>query len=250
VSNDHLGLVGKVWNYAHVLRDAGVSAGEYVEQITCLLFLKMDEERAANLGLPSMVPEPYRWERLKGLSGEKLGATYSEALAALGRMDGLLGTIYQKARNGIEDPAKLQRLVKLIDEETWHGLPVDVKGEIYEGLLERNAAEVKSGAGQYFTPRPLIEAIVELVEPEPGRTVCDPACGTGGFLLAAWEWMKRHPRAKDKGVAAKLRRETFAGYDIVPGVVRLSGRWKAKTWRERASGSRRSRNSVSVPVLS
>jgi type I restriction enzyme M protein len=215
-------LVGKVWNYAHVLRDAGVSSGEYVEQITCLLFLKMDQERTENLNLPSMIPEAHRWERLRGLTGEKLGTAYAAALAALSRADGLLGAIFLKAKNAIEDPARLQRLVQLIDGETWLGLPVDVKGAIYEGLLERNAAEVKSGAGQYFTPRPLIDAMVEIVDPEPGKTVCDPACGTGGFLLQAYERMKDHPRAADKGVAAKLRRDTFRGFDIVPGVVRLA----------------------------
>jgi type I restriction enzyme M protein len=215
-------LVGKVWNYAHVLRDAGVSSGEYVEQITCLLFLKMDQERTENLNLPSMIPEEHRWARLRGLTGEKLGTEYAAALAALSRSDGLLGAIFLKAKNAIEDPARLQRLVQLIDGETWLGLPVDVKGAIYEGLLERNAAEVKSGAGQYFTPRPLIDAMVEIVDPEPGKTVCDPACGTGGFLLQAYERMKKHPRAADKGVAAKLRRDTFRGFDIVPGVVRLA----------------------------
>ncbi|MDE2229381.1 MAG: SAM-dependent DNA methyltransferase [Alphaproteobacteria bacterium] len=220
--NDHHGLVAKVWNYAHVLRDAGVSYGDYVEQITCLLFLKMDDERAEFLGEPSIVPKDYRWERLKGLSGEKLGATYNKTLAVLGRSEGLLGTIFLKAKNAIEDPARLQRLVQLIDEETWLGLEVDVKGAIYEGLLERNAAEIKSGAGQYFTPRPLIDAIVEVVDPQPGKTVCDPACGTGGFLLQAYEHMKENPRAKDKGVATKLRRHTFTGFDIVPGVVRLA----------------------------
>lgn len=222
MSNGYISLVGKVWNYAHVLRDAGVSYGDYVEQITCLLFLKMDHERAERLGAPSVIPEEHRWERLRELKGEKLGQAYAEALAALGRADGLLGAIFQKAKNAIEDPARLQRLVQLIDGETWYGLPVDVKGAIYEGLLERNAAEVKSGAGQYFTPRPLIEAIVRVVEPAPGKTVCDPACGTGGFLLAAYEHMKKHPRARDKGIGAKLRRETFTGYDIVPGVVRLA----------------------------
>lgn len=222
MSNGYISLVGKVWNYAHVLRDAGVSYGDYVEQITCLLFLKMDHERVDRLGAPSVIPEEHRWERLRELKGEKLGQAYAEALAALGRADGLLGAIFQKAKNAIEDPARLQRLVQLIDGETWYGLPVDVKGAIYEGLLERNAAEVKSGAGQYFTPRPLIEAIVRVVEPAPGKTVCDPACGTGGFLLAAYEHMKKHPRARDKGIGAKLRRETFTGYDIVPGVVRLA----------------------------
>ncbi|WP_448189643.1 N-6 DNA methylase [Azospirillum sp. sgz301742] len=221
-SDYYSALVGKVWNYAHVLRDAGVSYGDYVEQITCLLFLKMDEERSENLGEPSILPEACRWAAVKGLKGEKLGDTYAHILATLGKKDGLLGAIYQKARNAIEDPAKLERLVKLIDGETWLGLNVDVKGAIYEGLLERNAAEVKSGAGQYFTPRPLIDAIVDVVDPVPGRTVCDPASGTGGFLLSAYARMKKHPAAKDKKIAAKLRRETFTGYDIVPGVVRLA----------------------------
>jgi type I restriction enzyme M protein len=204
MSSDHLGLVAKVWNYAHVLRDAGVSSGEYVEQITCLLFLKMDQERTEHIGSPSIIPAEHRWDRLRGLTGEKLGAAYGAALAALSRSDGLLGAIFLKAKNAIEDPARLQRLVQLIDGETWLGLGVDVKGAIYEGLLERNAAEVKSGAGQYFTPRPLIDAMVEIVDPEPGKTVCDPACGTGGFLLQAYERMKRHPRAADKGIAASF----------------------------------------------
>lgn len=222
MNNNHRGLVAKVWNYAHVLRDAGVSYGDYVEQITCLLFLKMDQERTEFLGEPSIIPKEFRWDRLRSLSGEKLGAAYNRTLAALSRSEGLLGAIYLKAKNAIEDPARLQRLVQLIDEETWLGLEVDVKGAIYEGLLERNAAEVKSGAGQYFTPRPLIDAIIEVVDPQPGKTVCDPACGTGGFLLQAYEHMKRNPRAKDKGVAVKLRRKTFTGFDIVPGVVRLA----------------------------
>lgn len=222
MSNDYIGLVSKVWNYAHVLRDAGVSYGDYVEQITYLLFLKMDQERSEGLGQPSIIPPEHQWERLRTLTGEKLGEAYSAALAALGKSDGLLGVIFQKARNAIEDPARLRRLVQLIDEETWYGLPVDVKGAVYEGLLERNASEVKSGAGQYFTPRPLIDAIVKVVDPEPGKTVCDPACGTGGFLLAAYEYMKKKPRARDKGMGLKLRRDTFKGFDIVPGVARLA----------------------------
>lgn len=223
MSNDYYSaLVGKVWNYAHVLRDAGVSYGDYVEQITCLLFLKMDEERTENLGEPSILPEGCRWAVLRPLRGEKLGDAYAHILATLARRDGLLGTIYQKARNAIEDPAKLERLIRLIDGETWLGLNVYVKGAIYEGLLERNAAEVKSGAGQYFTPRPLIDAIVEVVDPQPGRTVCDPASGTGGFLLSAHAHMKTHPAARDRRMAEKLRKATFTGYDIVPGVVRLA----------------------------
>jgi len=219
---EELALVQKVWNYAHVLRDAGVSAGEYVEQITCLLFLKMDDERSKGLGEPSVIPAKYRWQSFRPLKGEALGAAYTKALEELGRRDGLVGALFQRARNAIEDPASLQKLVNLINEEDWLPLPVDVKGAIYEGLLERNAAEVKTGAGQYFTPRPLIDAMVRVVDPQPGKTVCDPACGTGGFLLKAYEHMKANPRAVDKGVAAKLKRETFTGYDIVPGVVRLA----------------------------
>ncbi|HYM03536.1 MAG TPA: class I SAM-dependent DNA methyltransferase [Stellaceae bacterium] len=222
MSDNHVALVGKVWNYAHVLRDAGVSYGDYVEQITCLLFLKMDEERSEQLGELSIVPEACRWDRLRDLSGEKLGKAYANTLTTLSGMGGLLGAIYLKAKNAIEDPARLQRLIQLIDGETWLGLGVDVKGAIYEGLLERNAAEIKSGAGQYFTPRPLIDAIVEVVAPEPGKTVCDPACGTGGFLLQAYERMKDHPKARDKRIGMKLRRDTFFGFDIVPGVVRLA----------------------------
>jgi type I restriction enzyme M protein len=217
-----LALVNKVWNYAHVLRDAGVSYGEYVEQITCLLFLKMDQERAEQLDEPSIIPPEHRWEKLKNLRGEALGNAYNKALQELARKDGLLGALFQKAKNAIDDPARLQRLVKLIDEETWLALGVDVKGAIYEGLLERNASEVKSGAGQYFTPRAVIDTIVEVVDPEPGRTVCDPACGTGGFLLSAYARMKDHPAARDRRMAGRLRRETFAGFDIVPGVVRLA----------------------------
>jgi type I restriction enzyme M protein len=215
-------LVAKVWNYAHVLRDAGVSYADYVEQITCLLFLKMDQEREELLNAPSLIEPKYRWKSLKRLRGEELAHLYGEALDKLGRADGLVGAIFQKAQNKIQEPAKLQRLIDLIDEEQWLGLPVDVKGAIYEGLLERNAAEVKSGAGQYFTPRPLIDAIVKVVNPAPGRTICDPACGTGGFLLAAYERMKESPVARQAHVGRKLREETFFGVDIVPGVVRLA----------------------------
>src|SRR5579883_2055072 len=215
-------LVAKVWNYAHVLRDAGVSYGDYIEQITCLLFLKMDAERETDLGLTSVGPDKYRWDKIRALKGEALAALYGEALAELGRKDGLLGAIYQKARNTIEDPAQLQKIIQLIGDETWLSLAVDVKGAIYEGLLERNAAEVKSGAGQYFTPRPLIDAIVEVIDPTPGKTVCDPACGTGGFLLSAYAHMKEKPEAKNRTLAKKLRYDTFRGFDIVPGVVRLA----------------------------
>ncbi|HVY33027.1 MAG TPA: class I SAM-dependent DNA methyltransferase [Caulobacteraceae bacterium] len=214
-------LISKVWNYAHVLRDQGVSYGDYVGQISFLLFLKMDEERTTLLGEPSMIPADYQWSTLRSRSGEPLEAHYKAALVALSKRTDIVGTLFLKAESKIDDPAKLQRLVSLIDGETWMGIGVDTKGAIYEGLLERNAGEVKSGAGQYFTPRALIRAMVDVVDPDPGDTVCDPACGTGGFLLAAYEHMRTKPAAQDRRVSTKMREGGFRGYDIVAEVVRL-----------------------------
>ncbi len=217
----HDDLVAKVWNYAHVLRDQGVSYGDYVEQITYLLFLKMDQERDEYLGEPSEIPAKYRWAELAALDGEELEATYRKALETLAKSGGLIGTLFKGAQNKLSDPAKLKRVVSLIDKETWIGLDVDTKGEIYEGLLERNASEVKSGAGQYFTPRPIIDAAVRCIDPKISETVHDPACGTGGFLLAAYEHMKPQVQA-DRSLVKQLREETFTGADIVPEVVRLA----------------------------
>ncbi|MFO0472605.1 MAG: N-6 DNA methylase, partial [Pseudomonadota bacterium] len=207
MSTDHTALVGKVWNYAHVLRDQGIGYGDYVEQITFLLFLKMDQERTELLGEPSGIPEPWRWARLAPLAGDELEIQYRHTLEALARESGLIGTIFRGAQNKLTDPAKLKRVVSLIDAETWIGIGVDVKGAIYEGLLERNASEVKSGAGQYFTPRPLIQAMVTVLAPRIGETVHDPACGTGGFLLSAYEYMKDHggAAARDRSAQRRLR---------------------------------------------
>lgn len=214
-------LVSKVWNYAHVLRDQGISYGDYIEQITYLLFLKMDQERVELLGEPSSVPSEWNWTQLSEKSGDELELQYRHTLEELAKAEGLIGTIFRKSMNKLSDPAKLTRVVSLIDSEgPWIGIGVDVKGEIYEGLLERNASEVKSGAGQYFTPRPVIEAIIECVDPQIGETVCDPACGTGGFLLSAYDHMKGQSQDRDK--LRKLREETFTGVDIVDEVVRLS----------------------------
>lgn len=213
-------LVSKVWNYAHVLRDQGISYGDYVEQITYLLFLKMDQEREDLLGEASAVPAEWKWAQLASKDGDALELHYRHTLEALGKEEGLIGTIFRKAQNKLSDPAKLKRVVSLIDKEgPWVGLEVDVKGEIYEGLLERNASEVKSGAGQYFTPRPVIETIAKCVDPKIGETVCDPACGTGGFLLAAYDHMKG--QSKDRQKLSKLRHTSFTGVDIVDEVVRL-----------------------------
>lgn len=214
-------LVAKVWNYAHVLRDDGVSYGDYLGQISFLLFLKMDKERTEYLGEASALPADANWDALAGRAGEDLERTYRRILDTLSKRTDIVGTLFLKAENKIGDPAKLQRLVALIGAETWMGLNVDVKGTIYEGLLERNAGEVKSGAGQYFTPRPLIEVVTQLVDPEPEDTVHDPAVGTGGFLLAAYDHMKAKPAAKDRRVAAALRAEKLSGTDIVAEVVRL-----------------------------
>jgi len=214
-------LVAKVWNYAHVLRDDGVSYGDYLGQISFLLFLKMDKERTEALGEASALPDDANWDTLSGKAGEALERTYRGILEKLSKRTDIVGTLFLKAENKIGDPAKLQRLVTLIGGETWMGLNVDVKGTIYEGLLERNAGEVKSGAGQYFTPRPLIEVITQLVDPEPEETVHDPAVGTGGFLLAAYEHMKVKPAAKDRRVSKALREDKLSGTDIVAEVVRL-----------------------------
>jgi type I restriction enzyme M protein len=220
-SFDYSSLVTKVWSYAHVLRDQGISYGDYVEQITFLLFLKMDQERTELLGEASIIPKKWQWERLAPLAGDDLELQYRHTLENLAKEKGLIGTIFRKAQNKLTDPSKLKRVVSLIDAETWIGIGVDVKGEIYEGLLEKNAGEVKSGAGQYFTPRPLINAIVDVMDPRIGETVHDPACGTGGFLLAAYDHMKGQSR--DRARQSMLREQSLSGVDIVDEVVRLCG---------------------------
>jgi type I restriction enzyme M protein len=133
----------------------------------------------------------------------------------------MLGVIFRKAQNKIQDPAKLRRLiVDLIDKEQWSSLSADVKGDAYEGLLQKNAEDVKGGAGQYFTPRPLIAAMVDVVAPQPGQTICDPACGTGGFLLAAHDYLAKH-QALDRAQKKKLKSGTFFGIELVDSVTRL-----------------------------
>lgn len=211
-------IVNKVWNYAHVLRDDGVGYGDYVEQITFLIFLKMADEREES-GQQVAVPEKYSWSKLVKLDGDALEIQYRHTLEELGKEGGMLGTIFRKAQNKIQDPAKLERLIKMIEKEAWSTLPVDVKGEIYEGLLERNAQDVKGGAGQYFTPRPLIQAMVDVMQPDVMDTVADPATGTGGFLLAAYDYMA--PKANSKKEQKHLREKALRGNDIVDSVTRL-----------------------------
>jgi type I restriction enzyme M protein len=222
MTNESAGIVQRLWNYCNVLRDDGVSYGDYVEQLTYLLFLKMADEGARYLGHESPIPQELNWASLLSRDGDELETHYRHLLASLGREPGLLGVIFRKSQNRIQDPAKLRRLVLLIDEETWMGLDVDVKGEIYEGLLEKNAADIKSGAGQYFTPRPLIRAMVDVMRPQPGQTIHDPASGTGGFLLAAHDYLSDPDRFPlDREQKAFLRDDTLSGADIVDSVVRL-----------------------------
>ena len=215
-------LVQKLWNYCNVLRDDGLSYGDYVEQLTFLLFLKMaDEQSRPPFKKTSAVPAGYDWPSLLAKDGDELETHYRHVLETLGKRTGMLGVIFRKAQNKIQDPAKLRRLiVDLIDKEQWTSLSADVKGDAYEGLLQKNAEDVKGGAGQYFTPRPLIAAMVDVVAPQPGQTICDPACGTGGFLLAAHDYIVRH-HALDKAQKRRLKSGTLFGIELVDGVTRL-----------------------------
>ncbi|MDR2821538.1 MAG: type I restriction-modification system subunit M [Mycoplasmataceae bacterium] len=203
------------------MRDDGVSYGDYVEQLTYLLFLKIaDEHTKLPINKSSIIPEEYNWENLISKDGTDLEIQYKNTLENLSKKDGLLGTIFRKSQNKIQDPAKLKRIIDLIDKETWSGLNVDIKGSIYEGLLEKNAEDTKSGAGQYFTPRSVIKAIVNIMKPKPKQTICDPACGTGGFFLVSHDYISNNYQL-DKEEKKFLKYNTFKGWDIVDNTARL-----------------------------
>jgi type I restriction enzyme M protein len=222
-SNHSQQIVQKLWNYCNILRDDGLSYGDYVEQLTFLLFLKMADERTQRpYNQDSVVPDGLDWPSLMAKDGAELETHYRHILEALGKEPGMLGLIFRKAQNKIGDPAKLRRLiVDLIDKTSWTMLDADVKGDAYEGLLEKNAQDTKGGAGQYFTPRPLIQAIVDCLRPAPGETIADPACGTGGFLLAAYDYVAKHNRLMNQDQKRHLRDNALHGVDIVDSVVRL-----------------------------
>jgi len=167
------------------------------------------------------IPAELRWSSLAGLDGDALETHYRHILSSLGQGSGLIPTIFRKAQNRIQDPAKLRRLVELIDGETWMGLDIDIKGDIYEGLLEKNAQDVKSGAGQYFTPRPLIKAIVDVMQPGPMMTIADPACGTGGFLLSAYNSIQGRHSPLDPDQRDHLLHKALRGWEIVDNTARL-----------------------------
>ncbi|WP_432799629.1 N-6 DNA methylase [Poriferisphaera sp. WC338] len=216
-------LANKVWNYCHVLRNAGLSYGDYLEQLTYLIFLKMAHEYT----LPPHkrdfgIPKGFDWPSLTSRKGEELEGHYIKLLQKLGKEEGLLGQIFVKSQNRIQEPVHLASIIEMIDREKWVILESDVKGSIYENLLERNAQDIKSGAGQYFTPRPLIKAMVECVQPEPNRTICDPACGTGGFFLAAYDYLTDSDHCKLNATQRRnLKSKTFYGNEIVSDTRRL-----------------------------
>ena len=215
-------IISKVWSFCNTLRDDGVSYGDYLEQLTYLLFLKMADEYSKppyNRTLP--IPDKYNWESLTAKRGAELEIHYSTVLRELGTERGTLGQIFTKSQNKIQDPAKLYKLIDLIGKEQWNVIGADVKGEIYEGLLEKNAEDTKSGAGQYFTPRALIRAMVECVRPEPMKTIADPACGTGGFFLSAYDFLVAN-HALDREQKGFLKFKTFFGNEIVAGTRRLA----------------------------
>ena len=213
-------LLNKVWQVADVLAGQGIGFTDYITQLTYLLFLKMDDENCKLFDEESEVPVGYRWEDLINLDGFDLVSQYEKTLSVLSKQENLIGTIYTKAQNKIDKPVYLKKVITLIDEQRWLSMDDDLKGAIYENILEKNGQDKKSGAGQYFTPRSLIQAMVDVTRPKITETVCDPACGTGGFLLAAHDYM----RNQSANIAAQnfLREKALRGVDNTPLVVTLA----------------------------
>ncbi|QSH93451.1 SAM-dependent DNA methyltransferase [Treponema medium] len=212
-------LTKKVWNMADVLAAAGVGFTDYIIQLTYLLFLKMDFEKES-YGLGSALPDGSKWKDIVQLDGPDQLAKYEKILEILQATDGLIGAIFTEAQNKITKPALLKKLIGMIDEENWFSMDGDLKGAIYESILEKNGQDKKSGAGQYFTPRPLINAMVDVVQPKITETVADPACGTGGFLLAAYDYMRKQSDEQSK--VEFLQTKALRGNDITPLVVTLA----------------------------
>ena len=219
ISNEQT-LTKKVWTLATTLSGQGVGFTDYITQLTYLLFLKMDDENVKLFAEESAIPEGYRWSDLIELDGLDLIEQYEKTLKELSDQPNLIGTIYTKAQNKIDKPVYLKKVITMINEEQWLVMDGDVKGAIYESILEKNGQDKKSGAGQYFTPRSLISTMVDVTRPQIGETVCDPACGTGGFLLAAYDYMKG--QSSDKEKRDFLREKALHGYDNTALVVTLA----------------------------
>ncbi|HSA07677.1 MAG TPA: class I SAM-dependent DNA methyltransferase [Candidatus Gastranaerophilales bacterium] len=214
-------VVNKLWGFCHTLRHDGIDYGDYIEQLTYLLFLKMADEKGI------AIPEEYNWESLKDKAGTELTDHYTDILRKLREEKGILGDIFTSATSRFNNPVSLKKLINAIDEEEWTGMDVDVKGAAFEGLLEKSASEGKKGAGQYFTPRPLIQSIVKVMKPDPRKardfTICDPACGTGGFLVGAYEWINNLVKgAFDKEDIKRIKTSTYFGQELVPRPRRLA----------------------------
>ena len=212
-------LVKKVWDIANVLAAAGVGFTDYITQLTYILFLKMDAEKE-ELGLGSSIPDGYKWKDIVELNGDDLIDKYEEVLKELSKDDGLIGTIFTKASNKINSPVHLAKVFQMVGNENWYMMEGDFKGAIYESILEKNGQDKKSGAGQYFTPRALIKAMVDVIDPKITETVADPACGTGGFLLAAFDHMK--PQSRDLSKQNLLKNNALFGADNTALVVTLA----------------------------
>ena len=219
ISNEQT-LTKKVWTLATTLAGQGIGFTDYITQLTYLLFLKMDDENVKLFGDDSAIPEGCRWSDLIDLDGLDLIEQYEKTLKELSEQSNLIGTIYTKAQNKIDKPVYLKKVITMINEEQWLVMDGDVKGAIYESILEKNGQDKKSGAGQYFTPRSLISTMVDVARPQIGETVCDPACGTGGFLLAAYDYMK--VQSSDKEKSDFLREQALHGYDNTALVVTLA----------------------------
>ena len=212
-------ITKNVWQLADIMASAGVGFTDYLTQLTYLLFLKMDSERVEFFLEESNVPEGYRWSDLLNEKGMDLINHYEQTLDVLSRESGIVGTIFTKATNRIDNAVSLEKLIAFINENQWLLMDGDVKGTLYESILQKNGQDKKSGAGQYFTPRPLIDAIVDVVKPQITETVTDPACGTGGFLLSAFTYMK--DQSNDEKKLKFLRNEALHGSDITPLVVTM-----------------------------
>ena len=217
-------IISKVWGMCAPLRDDGVSYGDYLEQLTYLIFLKMsDEYSKPPYKKITGIPEGYTWSDMNTLKGAELEEQYKKTLEKLAKEGGILGQIFSQASNKISNAAILFRIVQMIDKEKWVSMSSDVKGEIYEGLLQKNAEDIKSGAGQYFTPRPLIRAMVECLRPEPKKTIADPCCGSGGFFLAAQEFLTNPDNyTLDREQKEFLKNETFYGNELVKTTFKMA----------------------------
>lgn len=216
-------IVQKLWGFCHTLRHDGVDYGDYIEQLTYLLFLKMADEREI------VLPKKSSWDSLKPLSGNALTDHYADMLRTLREEKGIIGDIFAQSVPRFNNPVNLKRLITMIDEEEWSAMDIDVKGQAFEGLLEKAASEGKKGAGQYFTPRVLIQSIVRVMKPDPRVkaefSICDPACGTGGFLVCAYEWLIS-PEVSggtfERKEAKRIKEQTYYGQDLVPRPRRLA----------------------------